>query len=318
MFSSNHRIFIKIKLGEKNKIMPMKKEKINCEIARNISIAQALAKLGYFPKKESEKEAWFLSPFRSETQASFKVNKMINSWYDHAMGTGGNIIDLVCQLYNCSVKEALVMLNKDLPSFSFHQQPILERKKDVINISKVKNISHPALIKYLHSRKISLKIAQNYCKEIWYEFKDRTYFAIGLKNQSDGWELRNKYYKNSVSPKDITYIQNKDKLKNKSNRLIITEGMFDLLSILTYDPTLKNKNNVDFLVLNSTAFYDKALEIIQTYKCNELYLDNDNTGKIITQKFLESSKNCIDKSSFYNNYKDINEWLVSKKEYLSE
>lgn len=59
--SSNHQNFIKYKLM---------KEKYNYERARNVSIVQALAKLGHFPQKESDKEAWFLSLFRSETQAS--------------------------------------------------------------------------------------------------------------------------------------------------------------------------------------------------------------------------------------------------------
>ena len=56
----------------------MKKEKLNCKSARNISITEVLGKLQHFPKKESEKEAWFLSPLRSETQASFKVSKKRN------------------------------------------------------------------------------------------------------------------------------------------------------------------------------------------------------------------------------------------------
>ncbi len=35
----------------------MKKEKLNCKSARNISITEVLVKLEHFPKKESEKEA---------------------------------------------------------------------------------------------------------------------------------------------------------------------------------------------------------------------------------------------------------------------
>jgi len=287
---------------------------MTCEIARNICIVQALAKFGHFPKKESEKEAWFLSPIRQETQASFKVDKTLNRWYDHGIGKGGNSIDLVCLIYDCSVKEALIVLQNNNYSFSFQQQPILESKKAGITINKIKSITHPALIKYLLSRKISLKIARLYCTEIWYTVKDKTYFAVGLKNQTEGWELRNTYYKNSISPKDVTYIKNKDKLKNKSNRLILTEGMFDLLSILTYDPQLRKENNTDFLVLNSTAFADKVIEHLNDYDTIELYLDNDKTGKRISKMFLENSKNCTDKSGLYRNNKDINEWLVSKKE----
>ena len=74
----------------------MKRKKINCETARDFSVIKTLEKLGHFPKRTTEKEAWFLSPFRSETQASFKVSKTKNRWYDHGEGVGGNVIDLVC------------------------------------------------------------------------------------------------------------------------------------------------------------------------------------------------------------------------------
>ncbi len=59
----------------------MKKERtirLSCERARAFPIEKALAKLGHFPTKSTEKEAWFLSPFRLETQASFKVAKKLN------------------------------------------------------------------------------------------------------------------------------------------------------------------------------------------------------------------------------------------------
>ena len=98
------------------------KRKINCETARAFPIEKALAKLGHFPTKTAEKEAWFLSPFRSETQASFKISKIKNQWYDHGEGVGGNVIDLVCRIFKCSVKGALEFINEDISYFSFHQQ----------------------------------------------------------------------------------------------------------------------------------------------------------------------------------------------------
>lgn len=87
------------------------KGKLDCAKARNFSILRVLKRLGHFPKKESEKEAWFLSPFRSETQASLKVSKTQNRWYDHGAGIGGNVIDLVCLITKSTVKEALQFLN---------------------------------------------------------------------------------------------------------------------------------------------------------------------------------------------------------------
>ncbi|MBD0852582.1 toprim domain-containing protein [Maribacter arenosus] len=284
----------------------MKKERtinLSCETARNVCIVATMAKLGHFPTKSSEKEAWFLSPFRSEIQASFKVGKKLNRWYDHGAGIGGNVIDLVCLITKSSVREALKMIGQDQTSFSFQQRPFFEEDNGQrITITKVKKLTHFALKEYLKSRNIELKTALRYCKEVHYGFKDKSFFAIGLENVSRGWELRNKYVKNSSSPKDITHI------RNGHTKLIITEGMFDLLSILDWNENLEL--DYDFLVLNSIAFVQKTVKIMDGYTVIELYLDNDSTGKKTTQNLIAYSNNCIDKSTIYKGFKDMNEWLI--------
>src|SRR5690606_38847582 len=153
------------------------------------------------------KEAWFLSPFRSETQASFKVSKIKNRWYDHGEGIGGNVIDLVCRILNCSVKEALAHLNRDWSSFSFQQQQHLNTNDIGITITKILRIKHPAYIQYLNLRGIPLHIADTYCREVWYNFKNSKFFTIGLQNNKKGWELRNRIFKNGCSPKSYTYLR---------------------------------------------------------------------------------------------------------------
>ncbi len=290
----------------------MKEKRINslsCERARAFPIEKALAKLGHFPTTSSEKEAWFLSPLRTETQASFKVSQKLNRWYDHGAGKGGNVIDLICQITNNSVKEALKIIEQDQISFSFQQQPSIEKEhEDIIEVLYNRPIRHFGLIRYLQERKISITNASLHCKEVHYRFKGRNYFALGLKNGSGGWELRNKYFKNSSSPKDITYIN------NEKIRLIVIEGMFDLLSILEHNEIMKVE--YDFLILNSTSFVEKAVKIINRYDHIELYLDNDGTGRKATRNFINNSKNCVDRSSLYQGYKDINKWVTStaKKE----
>ena len=62
---------------------------MDCEKARNIDLVSTLAKSGHFPVRETEKEAWFLSPFRTETQASFKVSLKKNYWIDFGTFEGG-------------------------------------------------------------------------------------------------------------------------------------------------------------------------------------------------------------------------------------
>ncbi|RXG21258.1 CHC2 zinc finger domain-containing protein [Leeuwenhoekiella marinoflava] len=145
----------------------MKKEKLSCENARKIPIEKALEFLGHLPTRNTEKEAWFLSPLRSETQASFKVSKKLNCWYDHGLGKGGNCIDLICELSKVSVSKALEILAQlKTVDYDLPQQHQTNFKESRIEIKHVKTIQHPALLEYLSERKISLIAAKWFCAKI--------------------------------------------------------------------------------------------------------------------------------------------------------
>jgi len=277
------------------------KRKINCETARDFSVVKTLEKLGHFPKWTTEKETWFLSPFRSETQASFKVSKTKNRWYDHGEGVGGNVIDLVSRILKCSIKESLDYLNNGITDFSFQQQQVFNEKETQIDVTKVQELTHPALIQYLSSRGISTTIAKTYCKEVWYRRKGTQFFAIGLENHKNGWELRNKIFKNSSSPKSYSYIQNDNK------QLIILEGMFDLLSLAVLNSSILEVSDV--VVLNSIAFVKDIEKMIPKYESVHLYLDNDTSGKKATHYLIQTYNHVIDQSSIYKNNKDLNDLL---------
>ena len=92
----------------------MKKEKLTCEKARKIDIMNFLSENQIFPKRENENSAFFLSFFRCETEASLKVDKRRNQWFDHGAGYGGNIIDLVIRLKKVNVSEALNILSNNI------------------------------------------------------------------------------------------------------------------------------------------------------------------------------------------------------------
>ncbi|PIB38975.1 toprim domain-containing protein [Maribacter sp. 4G9] len=288
----------------------MKKERTNkltCERARAFPIEKALAKLGHFPTRSTEKEAWFLSPFRTETQASFKVSKKLNRWYDHGEGIGGNVIDLVCKITKSSVKEALMFFEQDQSFFSFQQRPSNGSRKDEgLKVIHARTIRHCGLLNYLFERRISIATASTICKEVHYLFEGRRYFGIGLRNRSEGWELRNRYGKGSTSPKDVTMIG------NRSKKLAVTEGMFDMLSLLELRPELHKTH--DLLVLNSTAFVKRMIAEIGEYENVELFLDRDRTGMEMTELLLEKCPNSRDISFLYEGFKDMNEWMVKSTE----
>ena len=284
----------------------MKNEKLQCKQARDILITGFLKKSGFSPRRENHKEAWYLSPFRNETHPSFKVSKPLNRWYDHGLGRGGNVIDLVIEMNNhCTVQQALSILNRDIPSFSFQQQNSFAvlKPKDEIKIEKVLPLKHPELINYLNSRNVNPHQAARYARQVYYSLKGSTYFAIGLQNVSGGWELRNPYYKNSSSPKNYSLFS------RSKTMLSVTEGMFDFFSLLTLYPGLPLKS--DFLILNSLSFVDRIVPTAESYSKTCLYLDNDPSGKKATQKLLEQVKGSVDLSGVYASKKDLNELLVA-------
>ena len=56
--------------------------------------------------KSSGNDLWYKSPLHEDNTPSFKVNKILNSWYDFEIGEGGSIIDLVCTMFNDNISQA--------------------------------------------------------------------------------------------------------------------------------------------------------------------------------------------------------------------
>ena len=199
---------------------------MNCKQFNSISLEEVLQILGHLPTKQTEKEAWFLNPFSTENHASFKLNKRSNVWYLHSEGIGGNNIDFMKKYLNASIKEVLEWAERQNFSSFQHQSNSNPKQEALANnytIIEVKDIQHPALLEYLKSRKVENQTT--YLKEIHYQINDKSYFGIGFKNDSGGYEIRNKYSKICLGKKDISTI------KNGEESLRIFEGFFDFLSL---------------------------------------------------------------------------------------
>lgn len=275
------------------------------EDVKNTDIVDYLSSLGYKPSKVTRNDYWYLSPLRDETIPSFKVNRNMNKWYDFGDGKGGNIIDFGILYHKCSVSELLKRINK---SFSFQQQNIHAKNEDEeakkIRVIKERGISSFALIRYLHKRRIPIDIAKRFCSEIDYELYGKKYFAIGFKNDAGGYELRNEKFKASSSPKDITVIE------NQSEKITVFEGFFNFLSYQAIHQK-QEQPQTNFLILNSTSFFQKSLPLMQEHKSVHLYLDCDTTGQKCIQKALEIDKQkFVDERDLYKNYKDLNDWMM--------
>lgn len=311
--------------------------KISCDQAKQIDMVDYLASLGHYPQKIRNADYWYLSPLRDEKTASFKVNRHLNVWYDHALGKGGDLIAFGTRFFNCTVSQFLQSLTSKVntQNLSFHQPStghLTDRRqvenwmsfageKKAADQSKIiildeRDLVAKPLVNYLEKRQIPLNIAEQFCREIDFLLYGKKLTAIGFKNGAGGYELRSENFKGSSSPKDIKYID------NGKDQVAVFEGFFSFLSLQTINQKQAHPLT-NFLVLNSLSFFQKARETMESHRYVHLFLDRDNAGKRCAEQALQWDKGkYIDRSQFYENRKDLNEWLMhhrySQKQSLNQ
>lgn len=291
---------------------------MNIQQTKEISIIDYLNYLKIRPQKINGRNYWYVSPFRDERTPSFKVDIHSNLFYDFGIGYGGTIIDFGIKYYSITVSDFLKKLNDN---FSFWQQKIVNNNhKEIVKIDsckdigsyqpknletyKTKNIgNNQAITDYIQLRKIEIQTAQKFLCEIYYQISGKHYFGVGFKNNSDGYEIRNKYFKGCIGKKDTTHFINGNVSVN------IFEGFFDFLSWFQLNNYCQN--NTDTIVLNSLALLEKVSPLLKKYNSVNLYFDNDVAG-INAGRLLQKIKpGAIDHSREYNLFKDLNEYFIN-------
>ena len=287
---------------------------MNSHEAKRIPLINILASLGYEAERQVNDDVWYFSPFREETQASFKINVERNIWYDFGAGEGGNILDFILKYYHLeTIKEALQqlehlgVLDSRLPTPTV-ARVTAETKNDLV-ITRLQPLVHRALIGYLQSRGIATAIARPYVQEMHYTHHDKPYFALTFANESGGYELRNRYYKGCYGHKDISLVTGGN---TESQSVAVFEGFMDFLSALTwYGPEQVPRA----LVFNSLSMRQRATSAIEQMDVDRLtlFLDRDTNGQELTTWFQEQFRYLPvqDASDLYAGYKDFNAFLVA-------
>ena len=290
---------------------------MNTNEAKRIRIEEYLHTLGYNPVRRQGDSLWYKSPFRDEQEPSFKVNMERNLWYDFGAGRGGNIIALARELYaSDSLPYLLERIAEQAPSvrpvsFSLGGQPL---SKPSFQQLEAVPLSSPALLSYLRQRGINTELAKRECREVRYLTGGKPYFAVGFLNRSGGYEIRNKFFKGCIAPKDITHIRQTE----PGETCCLFEGFMDYLSFLTLrqerHPDRPALNGQDYIVLNSVSNLSKALRPLGDYERIHCFLDNDRAGlEALREIQREYGSRVRDASPVYSGYKDLNDYLNGKK-----
>ena len=293
----------------------------------SISIIEIMAHYG--KRLDHTRSGLYFSPFRDETNPSFHINESKNSWYDYGTGEGGSLFDFVCKLAGISRSEVydwLASFRHMVPESEYKDviAPILQRPQHSSKIvidSASHTFTKTKLVEYAASRAVSKEILEKYCEEIIYHVEtapDRKFFAIGFKNNSDGYVLRSSISK-KCSCSDITTLDPSGQMTDKTtgDKVLVFEGFMDFLSWMTDVKQLIPK--YDCCILNSVTNIGKALPWIMQHSNIAAFMDNDQAGKDTLQKIMESAKDtadhdiCVyDMSRLYEGYNDLNEKLTDE------
>lgn len=290
--------------------------------SNRISIRDFLAQQGILPKYERNGYGMYLSPLREERTPSFKVDYVRNLWYDFGSGEGGTLRTLEMRMERCDSREAIRRLQngekRDAGSVSLSpgigEPPVAGGASPVLRPAAVPALRilsdaplrHPALVGYLASRGIVPSVAAAFCREIRYEVNGRAFFAVGFRNDAEGWELRSERFKGGSSPKHITTFD------NRSDTVIAFEGFMDFLAYLS----LKHPErlHIDAAVLNSVVNLPKAVPFISRHSVIHAFFDNDEAGRKATADLIRlcPRSEVIDQSHFYRGHKDVNDYLTAR------
>jgi hypothetical protein len=275
---------------------------------RQLPIEDFLARLGYQPVKGRGNELWYHAPYRDDRTPSFRVNVEKLLWYDFGLGKGGDIFTLAGELVGSEdfmeqVKFIAETANMPMtvPEVSIPTFPPKPSEPAFEGVEAVP-LLHSPLTDYLAERGIPYAVASRYCCRLNYGIRGKRYFTIGFPNVAGGYEVRSRFFKGCVPPKDVSLVKAEG---SPADVCSVFEGFMDFLSAVTL-----GLETGDCLVLNSVANVEKAMKHLDGYGRMDSYLDRDEAGRrtLATLKEHYGERVC-DRSNLYDGCKDLNEYL---------
>ncbi|MDD3063164.1 MAG: hypothetical protein PHX50_10080 [Massilibacteroides sp.] len=292
---------------------------MNIEQAKRIQLEKFLKNLGLAPVHANDNCLWYYSPFRKEEVPSFIVDVNKNVWFDQGTDKGGNLIQLAKELYHTD--NIPLLLGKieaaapAVPQTQFDVLSLTELEETIkcVTIEELKSVKD---IAYFTSRNIDFSIASKFCQQISFMYNDRDCQAVAFPNIHGGYELRSNIYSGHMLPLAISIV--------RMNPSVIASSccvFTDFIDFLSYKTLLSHGENeilvekfADVYILNSPSLISKALPNLNAYSHIYCYLNNDRTGRTITEtiKGAFSDRQVVDAADRYADFQNVSTYLQKK------
>lgn len=294
---------------------------MDIQFAKTIPLRKIFDVWGISPKPSANGLDLYKSPFNEDQRSRLVVNNTTNTWYDPVTEQTGDVIKLVClylqsQDVNCTVMDALRWL-KNMVGFNpsaIQLPPGTPDYKTIdqsLSVKHVSPLSEPVLIRYLELRRgISLPTARHTLKQVRVRnsLTEKSFIAIGIKNEDGGFAIRNPTIKAHVGPRAISFVRGKIP---KPPGVHIFKDVYDYLSELSFrDGKLFHD---DCIILNSMDCLQDMTGYVRNYGYEYLcsWLGNDERWKKCTEQLRQFSEaeglKHYPKNDDYSSFKDMNE-----------
>ena len=281
-------------------------EHTDIDMIRRIPLADFLARLGHEPVRRSGNELWYRAPYRSERTPSFRVNVAKQLWYDFGLGKGGDIFTLAGEFIGSGdfmEQVKFIAETARVPFAAMEKPQFLPKPSEPVfeGVEAVPLLRSP-LTDYLAERGIPYAVASRYCCRLNYGVRGKQYFAVGFPNVAGGFEIRSRFFKGCVPPKDVSSVKTENTTADVCS---VFEGFMDFLSAATL-----GLETGDCLVLNSVSNVEKAMKHLDAYGRINCFLDRDEAGRRTLDVLGKRHGGRIcDRSALYDGCKDLNEYL---------
>ncbi|MCE7073704.1 toprim domain-containing protein [Dyadobacter sp. CY327] len=297
--------------------------------AKQIPLDEFLENLGHVCVRETSNTKWYNSPFRNELTASFKLSPDKTAWYDHGVGEGGNIFNLIFKMNgDISVPDALKFIEKTVGS-GYTIPTIKQEIKRVTEPAYILTAVNPFQLykgrspspaaQYLSSRGIDPVIMQPYLRDISFYHKDypkQKITAFGIENTAGGYEVRTQrhgaWLKTCVGHKGFTHFL----AERPEAPYFVFEGMPDFGTFLSVDKP--PKGTYHYIILNSTSMTDQAIDYLKQQPRSTLIQcpQKGEAGDIAKEKLFkfanENSWGGGDIEYKFEGYGDYNEFHMAQ------
>jgi hypothetical protein len=292
--------------------------------ANTIPLVQLLEKLGFMPVETPDvgNDVWYRSPFRpTERSTNFHVDKKRNIWYDFVTNSGGTNLDFIKTYNACEDATALTFISDYFKAPTFVKPFNTEEKptrKERFALKEVKPLNNPALLTYLtDERRIKTIVVKKFLVEALFtnteEQKD--YFAAAIKNESNGYEIRNKYFDGFLGKKDITILRGEQPTENSVSIFI---DVMDFLSAADYYGSILITHDV--IIVHHHEFFEKALRLVTMRKYSRVftYFNNNEVGEAYVKTYQTAFPKIHEPChGFYYPFENFNAYWKATKRKLS-